>query len=94
MPYITPQRKEAFAEFKHAIDALRIDSAGELNYLITTLALTYLEQHGEAYKALNEVVGAMECAKLEFYRRRVVPLEESKRVENGDVFAPPIRGHE
>ncbi len=94
MPYITPQRKEAFAEFKHAVDELRVDSPGELNYLVTMLALAYLNQHGETYRTLNEVIGAMECAKFELYRRRVTPLEESKREENGDVFAPPIRGHE
>jgi len=31
-------------------------------------------------------MGALEGAKLEFYRRVVVPYEEKKMKENGDVY--------
>ena len=38
------------------------------------------------YAAFNAAVGALECAKLELYRRMVSVYEEHKRSENGDVY--------
>ena len=34
---------------------------------------------------INEAVGALECAKLEFYRRLAGPCEDRKVAENGDL---------
>ena len=61
------------------------DNAGQLNYAITKLCQEYLARKGLAYAALNEVVGALECAKLELYRRIAAPYEDRKILENGDV---------
>ena len=36
--------------------------------------------------SLDDVLGALEGAKLEFVRRVVVPYEERKMKENGDVY--------
>jgi len=33
-----------------------------------------------------DVLGALEGAKQEFYRRKVVQYEENKIAENGDVY--------
>ena len=60
-------------------------TAGELNYLITVLAQKFIADHGGNYEAYNAAIGALECAKLELYRRRVCPYEDSKIAENGDV---------
>lgn len=38
------------------------------------------------YQMINDVMGALESAKLEFYRRIAVPYEETKRKDNGDVY--------
>ena len=89
MPYIASARRESFLGFENQVKDLRIDSAGELNYLITKLMLTYLATHGENYRIMNEVIGALECAKAEFVRRKLIPLEQAKCVENGDVFGVP-----
>jgi hypothetical protein len=89
MPYIANARREDFLGFENQAKGLRIDSAGELNYLLTKLMLLYLAQHGENYRIINEIIGALECAKTEFIRRKLIPLEEAKRVENGDVFGVP-----
>lgn len=59
---------------------------GELNYAITTLVLNYYLYSGQNYKAINDVVGALTCAKDEFYRRVAVPYEDQKIQENGDVY--------
>jgi hypothetical protein len=61
-------------------------SAGELNYAITCLVRGYLRQNGLRYQQINDVVGALEGAKLEFYRRVVVPYEDRKMLANGDVY--------
>jgi hypothetical protein len=57
--------------------------AGELNYIINRLMLK-LAGEGK-YKDMNELMGAVECAKLEFYRRKAAPYEDKKAVENGDL---------
>lgn len=59
---------------------------GKLNYAITRLCDFYLQDFGVSYQRLNEIIGALECAKLEFARRVVGPYEDSKITENGDVY--------
>ncbi len=61
-------------------------TAGELNFQLTAVARAYLGARGESYAVFNEVVGALECAKLELYRRMVAPYEDHKMAENGDVY--------
>jgi len=82
MPYIKKERRRKLRwKYEH-----RIKTSGELNYLLTRLSTEYLEQRGESYKTISDIVGALECAKTEFYRRVVVPYEEKKIKENGDVY--------
>lgn len=62
-------------------------TAGELNYRITRLIDDYLiRKGGVRYAHLNEVIGVLECSKLEIYRRLAAPYEDAKQVEAGDVF--------
>ena len=61
-------------------------NAGELNYALTKMVLGYIQQHGPNYQHINDVVGAMEGAKLEFYRRLAASYEDTKMAENGDVY--------
>ena len=79
MPYIDKERRKWLEE--HVMQ-----SSGELNYNITMVCKEYLEENHLSYKTINEIVGALECAKLEFYRRIAVPYEEQKIKENGDVY--------
>jgi hypothetical protein len=82
MPYIKGQGTRNAIE-----DGVHVPgTAGELNYKLTMVALEYLESHGESYQTYAEIVSAFECAKLEMYRRQVVPYENQKRMENGDVY--------
>lgn len=86
MPYI----KQHVREF---LDQGVVDARlpGELNYLITQLIQDYLDNAEPSYTALNDIIGVLEAVKLEFYRRVVVPYEEQKRFENGDVYDDPIQ---
>ncbi len=63
------------------------ENAGELNYLVTKLIDDYLQSGGTLrYAHINEVVGVLECAKQELYRRVAVPYEDKKIRESGDVY--------
>jgi len=85
MPYIL---KEDRARLDTAIDNLANlikpeQRAGELNYIINRLMLKLVGQ--AKYADINELMGALECAKIEFYRRKAAPYEDKKAVENGDL---------
>ena len=41
---------------------------------------------GNSYATINDIIGALEGAKMEFYRRVVAPYEDEKIKENGDVY--------
>ena len=86
MPYISRQRREAFRDFEKTAKATRFDNVGELTWGFYVLALQYLAEHGESFRTMSEVVGAAECSKLEFARRKLAPYEDMKRTENGDVY--------
>ena len=63
------------------------ENAGELNYVITRCVDEYLIQKGSLrYANINEVIGVLECAKLELYRRIAVPYEDGKKEASGDVY--------
>jgi hypothetical protein len=87
MPYISKYDRPE-------IDSGKKDpqTAGELNYKLTTIIIDYLEQYGVSYKAINDVLGALEGAKLEFYRRVAVPYEDAKIAVNTDVYPLSITG--
>ncbi len=81
MPYITQQDRQALRD-----QARLPESAGELNYAITTAVLAWIERQGKSYATFNAAIGALECAKLELYRRMVGPYEDTKIAANGDVY--------
>ena len=65
----------------------RPDNAGELNYAITKLIDAYYHLPGNKnYQAINDIVGALDGAKLEFYHRVARKYEDIKWSENGDVY--------
>lgn len=87
MPYISKEDRERLGNGGPP------ENAGELNYVITTLIDDYLQRAGGVrYSRINEVVGTLECAKLELYRRIAAPYEDVKISENGDVYEATARG--
>ena len=59
---------------------------GKLNYLVTRLMLKYISENGESYKHYNDIIGVLECAKMELYRRRISAYENKKMNENLDMY--------
>ena len=39
-----------------------------------------------SYSRINELIGVLECAKIELYRRIAAPYEDDKSRINGDVY--------
>lgn len=86
MPYISPTDREFLDILVSCIKATRnINTAGKLNYLFTHIMKRYLEIKGVSYQSYNDIIGALEGAKLELYRRQIGDYENSKINEHGDV---------
>lgn len=83
MPYITQEARTQFLD-----EGRKASKPGELNYLMSRLVRSYLAMHGPTpgYQTYNDVIGVLECLKLEVYRRLAAPYEDIKIRENGDVF--------
>lgn len=91
MPYIIQdKRKHLDPHIESLVNALReLESddpsnthCGNLNYVITRLLHA---SYANRYAEINEAIGVLECAKLEFYRKRAAPYEDQKEFENGSV---------
>jgi len=85
MPYIEQNDREQYKKILEDIKKNGIATAGDLNYIITCISNIYLNECGECYKTYNEIIGVLECAKLEYYRKNVAIYENKKIKENGDV---------
>lgn len=81
MPYIKDEDR-----YKIRASTKKYEVAGELNYRLTTIIQKYIEDKGECYQTYNDIIGALEGAKLELYRRKIAPYEDKKIKENGDVY--------
>ena len=79
MPYITQAARGTLGVRDPATE-------GELNYVITRLVDRFLQRYGRGYTTINQLIGVLECAKLELYRRIAAPYEDVKIQENGDVY--------
>jgi hypothetical protein len=72
---------------RSSLDSGRLSTKpGELNYELSRLVDGYITRHGLGYGAINDVIGALECCKLEVYRRIAAPYEDIKSRDNGEVF--------
>ena len=81
MPYITPTKRMSIDRGDCALE-----TAGELNYVITRLLDLWIADHGLTYDRINTCIGVLECAKLELYRKIAAAYEDKKCAENGEVY--------
>lgn len=87
MPYIkVDQRHDLYPTVRRPAE-----TAGQLNYQITMLLNEFIDDPEpphtrKSYDRYNAAIGALECAKLELYRRMIAPYEDEKIKENGDVY--------
>ena len=87
MPYLPQSRRDSVAK---DLKALGLDftpsNAGDLNFVVTRMIDNFLGERGLTYAHLNEMMGALECCKLELYRKIGGPYEDVKVAENGDAY--------
>jgi hypothetical protein len=95
MPYIPQNVREAINDNLtfEGLDWVP-ENAGELNFLISTFIANYIRTKGLKYAVVNEMVGALECAKMELNRVIIGPYEDIKIAENGPVYDGILRSHE
>lgn len=87
MPYIKSKQKDRFASLDVALEINTVfTNPGELNWLLTKCCLSYLNSKEENYQTYNDIIGVLECCKLEMYRRKIAKYEDKKIAENGDVY--------
>ena len=83
MPYIKQEDRQRFMWIEDQLkDHWIIQTPGDLQYLIA-LAIRYMPK--TCYQEMNDIMGALAGAQMEFYRRTVAPYEDKKCHENGDV---------
>lgn len=80
MPYVKQARRDELDS------GARAENAGDLAYLLTRQIDNYLSAHPEEFERYADVMAALEGTKLELYRRRLGPYEDTKIAANGDVF--------
>lgn len=86
MPYIQRSKRYHLDKpLQQLVDTKEIICSGDLNYCFTKLCLEFIKEHGESYSNYAECISALECAKLELYRRQIAPYEVTKITENGDI---------
>lgn len=91
MPYIEPLPRRKLAPELCALNAKLRDQPkdeldGDVNYIITCIISRVLLPNEPHYVDYEKAIGLLECAKLELYRRKVAPYEDSKRDKNGEVY--------
>jgi hypothetical protein len=93
MPYINEHaRKRYDATIDKIVEEMLLskgvderDVAGELNYVISSITVRYIRKVGERYFRWNFLIGVLDCAKMELYRRFVGEYENQAILKNGDI---------
>lgn len=62
-------------------------TVGELNYMFTDLIIQYQKHKKLSYQTVNDIVGALESCKQEYYRRVASSYEDKKKRLNGDIYS-------
>ena len=58
-----------------------------MNYVISSIVGAILKNDERiSYARINELIGVLDCAKMELYRRVAAPYEDDKSRLNGDVY--------
>jgi hypothetical protein len=87
MPYILQEKRAGFYEAGIEAVAACIESTGDLNYVISYLAIAMVKAlPKKSYGGMSAIRGAISDAAEEFYRRMMSDYEDVKAQENGDLY--------
>jgi len=86
-PYIPQDNRKKFEEaLEYIANFINFNDIGELNYFFTKVIDIHIKKVGERYKNYNDILGVLECVKLELYRKKIAKYEDKKESENGKVW--------
>ena len=92
MPYIPPDDRPRYDPLIADLARLLAQQPaekrkGHANYVITQiLRAAWVPGPGaESYSSYADIIGTLECAKLEIYRRFVAAYEDKAIAKNGDI---------
>lgn len=85
MPYIKVKDRLKFASLLGAIDITKIDTKGELEYIIFYIMKHYMRDKDYRYSTLHDCTYAVQHCSDEFRRRFLDTRENEALSENGDV---------
>jgi len=86
MPYIKQEDRNKFKDLEMELGFETPKTAGELQYVIAVMIKAFMSESEGRYQDMNNVMGALNGANLEFYRRTVAPYEDLCIALNGDVL--------
>jgi len=84
MPYIKLEDRAHYDDEIGNLAATAMSSPGHINYVISKFLHQCLPSQPK-YADLNAMIGVLECAKLELFRKVVAPYEDDRHAENGPV---------
>lgn len=85
MPYISEEDRKFYEDLVDEIEAMPIYTPGDLQYLIAVLIGSYMADKELRYSTMNDVMGALNGANMEYYREVVGPYEEKAIGNNGYI---------
>jgi hypothetical protein len=88
MPYVDSEVRDLFDQ--HIADIvynLELSNfhPGNINYVVSKLMSEVLRR-GVSYRQINDLIGTLECVKLELYREVASGYEDDKKQLNGPVY--------
>ena len=89
MPYISQSRRDEIdAELRAQGSLWTPGNAGDLNYLVSFATANFITKNGLPADDIIEMIGALECCKMELYRVLSGSHEDTRIAENGRVHPP------
>lgn len=95
MPYIVQEKRDVLDPTIEELHRLLVDletddennnMEGNLNYVVSRLLMmVYGDRESTRYAQINDAMGMIFCAALEYYRKVAAPYEDQKEFENGAV---------
>ncbi len=86
MPYIKQLDREKYNKIIDAIASVgNIETKGDLEYLVFSLMIKFMNTREKRYSTLHEVVYAVQHCADEFRRRYLDKREDEARETNGDI---------
>jgi hypothetical protein len=90
MPYVDRNSRDKYKEINKAISLTdKIETKGDLEYLVFMLMVKFMETREKRYSTLHDVVYAVQHCADEYRRRFLDKREDEALKNNGDITYCP-----